>query len=39
MDDCLIFVNEDSTIDALITNLSKTLLLEDQGAVQDYLGI
>jgi hypothetical protein len=38
-DDCIIFAKEDSTIDALIANLSKTYLLEDQGSVQDYLGI
>jgi hypothetical protein len=38
-DDCIFFAEEDSTIDALIANLSKTYLLEDQGLVQDYLGI
>jgi hypothetical protein len=38
-DDCLIFAKEDSTIDTLINNLSQTFLLEDQGNVQDYLGI
>jgi hypothetical protein len=38
-DDCIIFAREDSTIDALIHNLSQTFLLEDQGSVQDYLGI
>jgi len=38
-DDCLIFAQEDSTIDQLIASLSKTYMLEDQGDVQDYLGI
>jgi len=38
-DDCLIFANEDSTIDSLLAELNKTYLLEDQGNVQDYLGI
>lgn len=38
-DDCLIFAQEDSTIDTLINALSKSYLLEDQGNVQDYLGI
>jgi hypothetical protein len=30
-DDCLIFTKEDSTINELITNLSKTYLMEVQG--------
>jgi hypothetical protein len=38
-DDCLIFSPSDSIIDDLIKNLSDTYLLEDQGDVQDYLGI
>ena len=38
-DDCLIFAKEDSTIDSLLAELNKTYLLEDQGNVQDYLGI
>ncbi len=38
-DDCLIFAKEDSTIDQLIGELYKTYLLEDQGNIQDYLGI
>jgi hypothetical protein len=38
-DDCIIFSREDSIIDALIRNLSQSFLLEDQGSVQDYLGI
>jgi hypothetical protein len=38
-DDCIIFAQEDDTINALIKSLAKTYLLEDQGSVQDYLGI
>lgn len=38
-DDCIIFAKEDRTIDALIEHLSLTFLLEDQGSVQNYLGI
>jgi hypothetical protein len=38
-DDCLIFAKDDTTIDTLINNLSNTYLLEDQGDVNDYLGI
>jgi hypothetical protein len=38
-DDCLIFSPSDSIIDDLIKNLYDTYLLEDQGNVQDYLGI
>ncbi len=38
-DDCLIFGKDDTTINELVANLSKTFLLEDQGMVQDYLGI
>jgi hypothetical protein len=38
-DDCLIFAPEEATIDQLVSSLSKTFLLEDQGTVQDYLGI
>jgi hypothetical protein len=38
-DDCLIFAPDDKIIDALIQNLSNTYLLEDQGNIQDYLGI
>ncbi len=38
-DDCLIFAKDDSTIDNLLTSLSQAYLLEDQGAVNDYLGI
>jgi hypothetical protein len=37
--DCLIFAKDDSTIDNLLTSLSDTYLLEDQGATNDYLGI
>jgi hypothetical protein len=39
MDDCLIFAKEDFTIDALLSALSQTYKLEDQGTVNDYLGI
>jgi hypothetical protein len=35
----LIFAKENSTIDTLIQNPSKTYLMEDQGDVNDYLGI
>jgi hypothetical protein len=38
-DDCLIFAQDDPTINTLINNLSNTFTLEDQGDVQDYLGI
>jgi len=38
-DDCLIFAKEDSTINALLSALSQTYKLEDQGTVNDYLGI
>jgi hypothetical protein len=38
-DDFLIFATEDSTINALINDLSKMFILEDQGTMQNYLGI
>jgi hypothetical protein len=38
-DDCLIFAKEDKTSDKLLSNLSEKYLLEDQGSVNDYLGI
>jgi len=38
-DDCLIFARQDSTIDELIASLSEIFLLQDQGNIQDYLGI
>jgi hypothetical protein len=38
-DDCLIFAREHSTIDTLIKSLASTYALEDQGTVNDYLGI
>jgi hypothetical protein len=38
-DDCLIFAKDDGIIDALIQTLSQTYLLEDQGRVNDYLGL
>ncbi len=38
-EDCLIFAKEHNIINELISNLSKTFVLEDQGTVQDYLGI
>jgi hypothetical protein len=39
MDDCLIFAPNDGIIDDLISSLSKTYALEDQGDAHDYLGI
>lgn len=39
MDGCLMFAKNVPTIDTLIQNLSNISLLEDQGAVQGYLGI
>ena len=38
-DDCIIFAKEDRVINALIECFSLTFQLEDQGSVQDYLGI
>jgi len=38
-DDCIIFAKEDRVINALIEHLSLTFQIEDQGSVQDYLGI
>ncbi len=38
-DDCLIFARDDTIINDLIKNLSETFILEDQGSVNDYLGI
>jgi hypothetical protein len=38
-DDCIIFAKEDRVINALIACLSLTFQIEDQGSVQDYLGI
>jgi hypothetical protein len=38
-DNCLIFARDDSTIDDLIKVLSDIFLLQDQGDIQDYLGI
>lgn len=38
-DDCLIFAKNDAVIDDLINNLSTTFHLEDQGRVNDFLGI
>lgn len=38
-DDTLIFARDDNIIDSVITNLSKTFRLEDQGNVNDFLGI
>jgi hypothetical protein len=37
--DCIIFSKEDQIIDNLLHNLSQMFSLEDQGSVQDYLGI
>lgn len=39
LDDYLIFAKNDSTINEPVANLSKTFLLEDEGTIQDYLGI
>ncbi len=38
-DDCLIFAKENQTIDELIKNLSDTFIQEDQGSMNDFLGI
>jgi hypothetical protein len=38
-DDCLIFAKDDNVINSLLDKLSSTYLLEDQGDVNDYLGI
>lgn len=38
-DDCLIFSKDNATIDNLIKNLSASFTLENQGTVNDYLGI
>jgi hypothetical protein len=38
-DDCIIFSKEDQVIDDLLCNLSQMFSIEDQGSVQDYLGI
>jgi hypothetical protein len=37
--DCIIFAQHVSNIDDLLRSLAKTYLLEDQGSIQDYLGI
>jgi hypothetical protein len=38
-DDCLISAKEDGIINKLVSNLSESFLLKDQGTVQYYLGI
>jgi hypothetical protein len=38
-DDCLIFTKDDDIINKLVKNLLDTFMLEDQGSVNDYLGI
>lgn len=38
-DDTLIFAKDDATINSIIMSLSKTFMLEDQGSVNDFLGI
>jgi hypothetical protein len=38
-DACLVFARDDNVINTLIDKLSATYLLEDQGDVNDYLGI
>ncbi len=37
VDDCLIFSQMDSVVDALITTLSKSFLLQDEGDVNAFL--
>ena len=38
-DDCLIFAQNNTIIDALIDDLRKDYLIGDTGSVQDFLGI
>jgi hypothetical protein len=38
-DDCLLFARNDKTIDNILTSLSQTYMLEDQGMVTHPLGI
>jgi hypothetical protein len=38
-DDCLIFAPSQAIINEIVSSLSATYLLEDQGDVHDYLGI
>jgi hypothetical protein len=38
-DDCLLFANDTSTIDALCESLSTDFLLKDEGNINDFLGI
>ncbi|MFN9979139.1 MAG: hypothetical protein ACK53Y_04460, partial [bacterium] len=38
-DDCIFFAKEDAMIDKLLANLSASFQLENQGNVQNYLGI
>jgi hypothetical protein len=37
-DDCLIFANDDSTMDDLCKSLSSNFLLKDEGDIKDFLG-
>lgn len=37
-DDCLLFTQNNATIDSVIHTLSKYFLLKDQGTAHDYLG-
>ncbi len=38
-DDCLLFARNDKTIDNILTSLSQTYMLEDQGMVKHPLGM
>ena len=39
VDDCCILSKDKGTIDALLTNLSKTFKLTDEGVIKSYLGM
>jgi Reverse transcriptase (RNA-dependent DNA polymerase) len=39
MDDAIILALDDSTIDQCITDLSTSFSVEDQGTIEDYLGV
>ena len=39
VDDCCILSKDKGTIDAVLTNLSKTFKLTDQGGIKSYLGM
>ena len=38
-DDAIILAPDDSTIDQCISDLSTSFLVEDQGTIEDYLGV